>query len=303
MEIKISTMKKYLFCLIASIFLSLTLAAGDIERVQATYEYTSDNPNETPAQVEATAFERAKFKALEDKFGLDVANITSTFISNQQSSINNQQSSINNVLSLGGTSVRGEWIETLKEQVLEPAAFKDGFWRIKVHVEGRARNNTAEKTDIRYTFVRNVQDIDPPVSFRDGNDIFLRFSSPAAGSLCVYLVDEEQNAFCLLPYPHQQTGCQTVEANKDYIFFSEKYERGAQEYTVNCERSAEQNALYVIFSPNTFSKANDRQAGTNWRDEQMPRQLSHEAFLKWLARNQTKDPQMVVRREIISIRK
>lgn len=287
-------MKKYLFCLIASIFLSLTLAAGDIERVQATYEYTSDNPNETPAQVQSKAFERAKLKALEEKFGLDVANMTSTFVSNTSGT---------NVLSLGGTSVRGEWIETTKQQVLEPAAFKDGFWRIKVHVEGRARNNTTEKTDIRYTFVRNVQDIDPPVSFRDGNDLFLRFSSPAAGSLCVYLVDEEQNAFCLLPYPHQQTGCQTVEANKDYIFFSEKYDKDAQEYTVKCERSSEQNALYVIFSPNTFSKANDRQAGTNWRDEQMPRQLSHEAFLKWLARNQTKDPQMVVRREIISIRK
>ncbi|MBR4705124.1 MAG: hypothetical protein IKP02_05930 [Paludibacteraceae bacterium] len=291
-------MKKSLLCtwyiVLCTLYFVPCTFASDISTVRATYEYTSDNPNETPSQVQSKAFERAKLKALEEKFGLDVANMTSTFVSN---------SSGTNVLSLGGTSVRGEWIETLKEQVLEPAAFKDGFWRIKVHVEGRARNNTAEKTDIRYTFVRNVQDIDPPVSFRDGNDLFLRFSSPAAGSLCVYLVDEEQNAFCLLPYPHQQTGCQAVEANRDYVFFSEKYDKDAQEYTVNCERSSEQNALYVIFSPNTFSKASDRQSGTNWRDEQMPRQLSHEAFLKWLARNQTKDPQMVVRREIISIRK
>lgn len=273
---------------------SLSLFAGDIERVSATYEYISDNPNETPAQVETQAFERAKQKALEDKFGLDVSAVTSSFVSNTTGS---------NVLSLGGTSVRGEWIETLKEQVLEPAAFKDGFWHIKVRVEGRARSHAAEKVDIQYVFVRDVKDLESPVTFRDGDDLFLRFSSPAAGSLCVYLIDENQNAFCLLPYDNNASGAQGIEANKEYIFFSEKYERGAQEYTVNCERSSEQNALYVIFSPNTFTKANDRKSGANWRDESMPRQLTYEAFLKWLAKNQTKDPSMVVRREIISIRK
>ena len=272
---------------------ALPLLAGDIERVQATYEYTTDQAV-SQKEIEATAFERAKLKALEDKFGLDVAAVTSSFVSNSTGS---------NVLSLGGTSVRGEWIETTKEQIIEPAAFKDGFWRIKVRVEGRARNNSSEKTDIRYTFVRDVRDIESPVSFRDGNDLFMRFSSPAAGSLCVYLVDEEQNAFCLLPYADNASGAQSVEANKDYIFFSEKYEKGAQEYTVTCERSTEQNVLYVVFSPNTFTKAHDKQSGTNWRNEPMPRQLTHEAFLKWLAKNQTKDPQMVVRREIISIRK
>ena len=273
---------------------ALSLFAGDIERVSATYEYISDNPNETPAQVETKAFERAKQKALEDKFGLDVSAVTSSFVSNTTGS---------NVLSLGGTSVRGEWIETTKEQVLEPAAFKDGFWRIKVRVEGRARNNATEKADIRFTFVRDIQDLESPITFRDGNDLFMRFSTPVAGSLCVYLVDEDQNAFCLLPYDNNASGAQVVEANREYIFFSEKYERGAQEYTLNCARSSEQNVLFVIFSPNTFTKANDRKSGTNWRDEQLPRQLTYEAFLKWLAANQKKDASMVVRREIISIRK
>ena len=273
---------------------TISLFAGDIERVSATYEYISDNPNETPAQVETQAFERAKQKALEDKFGLDVSAVTSSFVSNTTGS---------NVLSLGGTSVRGEWIETLKEQVLEPANFIDGFWHIKVRVEGRARSHAAEKVDIQYTFVRDVKDLESPVTFRDGDDLYLRFSSPVAGSLCVYLIDENQNAFCLLPYDNNVSGAQVIEANKEYIFFSEKYERGAQEYTVNCERSSEQDALYVIFSPNTFTKANDRKSGANWRDESMPRQLTYEAFLKWLAKNQTKDPSMVVRREIISIRK
>ena len=288
----ISMKKKVIISFVCACFFLLSYA-GDIERVQATYEYVSDNPNETPAQAESTAFERARLKALEDKFGLDVANMTSTLVSS---------SSQTNVFSIGGTSVRGEWIETTKEQVLEKK-FVDGFWVVKVQVAGKVRNHSSDKADIHFAFVRDVQDVEPPVSFRDGNDIFLRFSSPLSGVLCVYLVDEEQNAFCLLPYESNTTGAQSVEANKDYIFFSEKYDRNAQEYTVNCERSSEQNALYVVFSPNSFSKANDHQSGLNWRQEQMPRQLSYEAFLKWLARNQTKDEQMVVRREIITIRK
>ena len=152
-------------------------------------------------------------------------------------------------------------------------------------------------------FVRSVEDLESPVTFRDGNDIYLRFSSPVAGSLCVYLVDEDQNAFCLLPYANQQSGAQAIEANKDYVFFYEKFDKNADEYVLTCERSMEQNALYVVFSPNTFTKANDTQSVTNWRDQPMPRQLSYADLLKWLARNQAKDEAMVVRTSVISIRR
>lgn len=48
-------MKKILL-FIAVCSLSIVLYAGDIEKVSATYEYTSNDPNETPAQVEAKAF-------------------------------------------------------------------------------------------------------------------------------------------------------------------------------------------------------------------------------------------------------
>ena len=68
-------------------------------------------------------------------------------------------------------------------------------------------------------------------------------------------------------------------------------------------QSSEQNALYVIFSHNTFTKAADQQAGKNWRGEQLPRELSYEDLMKWLARNQTRDENMVVRREVVTIRK
>ena len=293
----IETKKIALYLVLA--FMALpSFAANDIVRVSATYEYISSDKNETPAQAELNAFQAARRKALEDKFGIDVTAVTNTLMTSQNKG--QAASTESNVLALSETAVRGEWIETISEQVIEKT-FKDGFWIIKVRVEGRARSHSAEKADIRFAFLKDADDVDSPVTFRDGSDLFLRFQSPVAGYLCVYLVDEALNAYCLLPYMQQQTGSQAIEANLEYLFFSEKYEKGAQEYTLTCERATEQNMLYVIFSPNDFTKAADKAGGKNFREEQLPRELSREAFLKWLSRNQIKDPDMVVRTTVVAI--
>lgn len=274
--------------------------AGDIVRVATIYEYVSNNPNEGPEQAKINAFVAAKQKALEERFGLDVSKITNTLQINRNDGKEVKSSS--NIFSVGEVAVRGEWIETISEQVLSQS-YVNGFWVVKVKVDGRARNYSTEKADIQYTFLKDVDDMDAPVAFRDGSDLFLRFISPVAGQLCVYLVDETQNAYCLLPYMNNQTGSQRIDANKEYIFFSTKYDNDADEYTLNCERSLEHNAIYLVFSPNDFTKAVDKQGGKNFRDEQLPRELTYEALMKWLAKNQTCDENMVVRREVVTIRK
>lgn len=291
---------KRILTLLWIVSISAFCIADDIVRVSAVYEYESNNPYESPAEAEANAFKKARIQAMADQFGIDVTAVTQSLMINRVEGEDAKTQT--SVFSMGETAVRGEWIETIQEQVLEKTHV-NGFWVIKVRVEGKARNYSTEKADIQYTFVRDVQDMDSPVTFRDGNDLFLRFSSPVAGYLCVYLVDEEQNAFCLLPYMSRQTGSHPVEANKEYIFFSSKYDKDAQEYTVNCERSSEHNTLYVVFSPNEFTKAADKQGGKNFRDEQLPRELNYTALMEWLSRNQTKDPNMVVRSSLISIKK
>lgn len=285
---------------ICALLICLVSLAGDIKHISITYEYISDNPNETPEQAEQAAIQMAQQKALEEHFGLDVVGITSTMQRNRQEG--QQVSSTSDVFSLRETSVRGEWIETIKQKVLEKT-FDKGFWQVRIYIEGRARNHSTEKPEIQYAFINNAHDRQNRDQYYDGDDIFLRFSSPVSGALCIYLVDTEQIAYCLLPYQSNTMGYQSVEANKEYLFFSETTDPLADEYTLNCMQSSEQNALYVIFSPNTFTKAADQQAGKNWRDEQLPRQLSYEDLMKWLARNQTRDENMVVRREVVTIRK
>lgn len=285
---------------IYSLLICLVSFAGDIKHISITYEYISDNPNETPEQAERTAIQMAQQKALEEHFGLDVVGITSTMQRNRQEGL--QVSSTSDVFSLRETSVRGEWIETTSQKVLNKI-FEKGFWHVKVYIAGRARNHSTDKPEIQYAFINNAHDKQNRDQYYDGDDIFLRFTSPISGALCVYLVDAEQNAYCLLPYQSSTTGYQKIDANQEYLFFSTSTDPNADEYTLNCMQSSEQNALYVIFSPNTFTKAADQQAGKNWRDEQLPRFLSYEDLMKWLAKNQTRDENMVVRREVVTIRK
>ena len=286
--------------IICALLICLVSFAGDIKHISITYDYISDNPTETPEQAEQTAIQMAQQKALEEHFGLDVVGITSTMQRNRQEG--QQVSSTSDVFSLRETSVRGEWIETISQKVLNKI-FEKGFWHVKVYIAGRARNHSTEKPEIQYTFINNAHDKQNRDQYYDGDDIFLRFTSPISGALCVYLVDAEQNAYCLLPYQSSTIGYQRINANQEYLFFSTSTDPNADEYTLNTMQSSEQNALYVIFSPNTFTKAADQQAGKNWRDEQLPRFLSYEDLMKWLAKNQTRDENMVVRREAVTIRK
>lgn len=291
---------KRLFFATIGLCLAMVVYGGDIVRVSATYEYTSNNPNETPEQAERTAIQKAREKALEEKFGLDVSSVSSTYVRSKVEG--DDASSVTDVFALGGTSVRGEWIETIEEKIIEKSYIK-GFWVVKVYVAGKARNNSKEKVDIEYALVNNAHDKYNRDQYNDGDDIYMRFSSPVNGGLCVYLIDEEQNAYCLLPYQTTTTGCYEIQANKEYLLFSGSEDGNADEYTVNCQRNAEQNAIYIIFTPNKLTKANDSKSGNNWRDEPMPRQLSYEAFLSWLSKNQRKDEDLVVKKELITIRK
>ena len=289
---------KRLSIIITILLMCLMSQAGDIKHISITYDYVSDNPNETPEQAEQSAINIAKQKALEEHFGVVVVGVNS-IIQHQRTSGEYSQATTN-AFSLSETLVRGEWIETTKQDVLSKQ-FEKGFWHVRVYVEGRARNHSTEKTAIQYAFINNAHDRKNRDQYYDGDDIFLRFSSPVSGALCVYLIDAEQNAYCILPYQSNNIGYQPIEANQDYLFFSAAVDPQADEYTLGTQSTNEQNALYVIFSPNTFTKAVDQQSGKNWRNEPLPRQLSYEDLMKWLARNQTRDENMVVRREVITI--
>ena len=210
-------MKKILLIILCILSLPLFAAKDKLTTVSLTYDYLSNDKNESKAEAEIHAIEKAKRKALENTFGVDVSSIVISM--DKETSENGKFINDEEFFSLGSTVAKGEWIETVREEILN--IYHDGqLWHVRVFVEGKAREKSGVPIDIQYAFVNSAHDKQNRSTYYDNDDIFLRFSSPVAGVLCVYLIDNEKTAYCLLPYMRSDKGYQDVRANKEYLFFS-----------------------------------------------------------------------------------
>lgn len=286
-----------IFCLAISGYIN----ASEPQRVSVTYEYNSNDRNESQALAEQHAFEYAKRKAIEEQFPI-LATSASALSTTEQ--VQNGSSSLDeHFYSSYQTIARGEWIGLPEENVLE--SYHNGeHWVVKVHVEGLMREKTAKPIELSYAFIRNQAERENRVQYTDGDTLLLRFTSPIDGALCLYLVDAEKEAtaYCLLPSATAGKGYQSVSANTEYIFLQAKDNNGLY-VTLNTSLEQEFNTLYILFSPNSFAKAVDRKGGKNKDGDLLPRNLSYSDFQAWLVKAQTADEQMVVIREVIEIRK
>lgn len=297
-NLEITLMKRVLLILLCAMSLPLFAAKEKLTNVSITYDYLSNDRNESKAEAEIHAIEKAKRKALENAFGVDVSSIVVSM--DRENFEEGRLFSDEEFFSLGSTVAKGEWIETVTEKIL--SIYHDGsIWHVRVFVEGKAREKSGVPIDLQYAFINNSHDKQNRTTYYDNDDIFLRFSSPVAGALCVYLIDNEKTAYCLLPYMRSDKGYQDVRANRDYVFFSSDTDKEADEYVLTTQTAVEHNVLYVIFSPNKFTKARDRKGARNWRKQQVPRNLPYKDFIEWLAKVQTADKNMQVRTEVISI--
>lgn len=291
-------MKRVLLILLCAMSLPLFAAKEKLTNVSITYDYLSNDRNESKAEAEIHAIEKAKRRALEKAFGVDVSSIVVSM--DRENFEEGRLFSDEEFFSLGSTVAKGEWIETVTEKIL--SIYHDGdVWHVRVFVEGKAREKSGVPIDLQYAFINNSHDKQNRTTYYDNDDIFLRFTSPVSGALCVYLIDNEKTAYCLLPYMRSEKGYQDVRANRDYVFFSSDRDKEADEYVLKTQTAVEHNVLYVIFSPNKFTKARDRKGARNWRKQQVPRNLPYKDFVEWLAKVQTADKNMQVRTEVISI--
>ena len=286
---------RQLFILI-SILCATAVFAQKEKTVVAEYTYVGSK-SETIEQAENKALEYAKIQAIANEFGTVVSETNVTRLENTS------ESSSASYMSIGGSDVRGEWIETLKQPVFE-TTFQDGMPIVKVTVKGRIREIVSAKVEFKALVLKNgTEDKFASENFRNGDDLFVSFQTPAAGYVAVYLVDNDGQAFCLLPYQSQETGIYPVRSNHRYVFFSEKdaapQERSMVDHLyMTCERQTELNQLFVIFSPNEFTKAVDNQVSAG-----LPRQLPEADFHKWMAKCRKQDTQMATQKFTLSLKK
>ena len=88
-------------------------------------------------------------------------------------------------------------------------------------------------------------------------------------------------------------------ASADLSELNKNIESLYSEYTLFCNEDNEMNRIYVIFSPNKFSRPIDNTA-TNY---DMPAMLTFEAFQSWLAKSRKQDSDMCIKIQDIIIKK
>ena len=276
---------------------SSAVYAQKLKTVEGEYTYHAPK-NVTLEDAERIAVDRAKIQALADAFGTIVSQYNATRVKNSDG-----HSEID-FTSIGGSEVKGEWIETIGEPEYKQLVYENGMLVVTVKVKGRAREILSASIDFQARILRNgIEDKFESDLFKNGDDLYLSFSSPVSGFLAVYLVDADNQAFCLLPYRNQSNGIYPIEANRRHLFFHEQsappQERPlVDEYVMTSERTSEHNQIYVIFSPNQFVKAVDG----NLQDG-LPRQLSFDDFNKWLVNCRKKDTSMTLRMIPITVQK
>lgn len=253
-------------------------------KVSATYTYYAP---ETMSVEEAkrVALDRAKIQAIADEFGTIVSQSTSTVITNKNGESDTQ------FFALGGSDVKGEWIETIGKPEYQ-LQFESHFLVVKCSVKGKAREISSAKIEFTAKTLRNGTELRfEDVNFRDGDDLYLYFQSPTNGYLAAYLLDEtKQTVYCILPYKSQAISAYLIVANKEYVMFSRKNAKKAErnivdEYTLSCDDEKEFNTLFILFSPSDIGKRN----GFDVSNENSPNNISYRKFKQWLSKLLSKD--------------
>lgn len=270
---------------------TLSLFAQKAKRVCGDYTYYAEG-NETPNQAKQKALEGAKLQALAAEFGTVVSQ--STMIQSQSESGKEK----NYFSQLSSSEVKGEWLEDLGKPEYK-IDYIDNMLVVNCKICGKARELTNEAAEFEAKILQNgITDQCESTSFRANDNLYVKFKAPKDGYVAIYLVDEEPNAYCLLPY--QKSDRQFfVKGDVENIFFyvpEEKKKndktnyRLVDEFVITCEGEMEQNIMYILYSPNPFSKALDNKV-----DENLPRMLSYENFNEWLSRCRKRDPKMGVK--------
>lgn len=276
----------------ALVFIVSVHAATPVKTICGDYTYVvPENVNREEAK--RIAAERARLEALAAEYGTLVsqANITYTVNSSDESRVTFQ--------SLSSSDVRGEWLgDTDDPKFRFSVDERTGVTSVYARVCGKAREITRSEVPLQIRILRNgTQPKYESGIFYADDDLYVSFLSPIDGNLAVFLLDEERQVFCMLPYQSQPDGAYTVAADREYIFFSKATALQAErpmvdEYVMTCMGAQETNYLYFVFSTQPFTKP----ATPNGT-------IMYEDFNKWLIGLQRRDIRTQVSRNTITIQK
>lgn len=291
--IRIVAAKISVMALLACV-MPMSAHADDVRTVEASYTYYG-NGEQSRNQCKALALEGARSEALAKAFGRTV----STTIFERETVSDELDSSYQDYLSQ--TEVKGEWLGDLSEPQYEIKTDEEGNFVITCTVKGRARAITNEAVDFdAEVLTRSVQGKKRSTKFNSGDYMYVSMTTPADGYVVVYLADDAGNVFTLFPYLDENMVSVPVKKNQTYVLFDPAAKQPTaamvDEMKMTTSKSFERNDIYVLFSPNPFSKAKD-----DYVSETTPRMLKLKDFNKWLINTRNHDRKMSLKRIPVEI--
>lgn len=235
------------------------------------------------------ALEGARVEAIKSEFGTIVTQDI------MQHDVVNRQGESTFFSSLSSSEVQGEWIADTKEPVYQYSLDNDGNMAVTCTVTGRARELSNETVDFKTLALRNGnEERFADTSFNDGDDLKVLLKTPVDGYASVFMIDEHHVIYALLPYTSDNSSAVKVKRGKEYVFFDrEKADESfgcIDELQLAASDACVYNRIYVVFSPNKYSRAIDE-----FTDSNHPRSMSYDTFNKWLIKSRKLDPQMSVK--------
>ena len=261
-------------------------------------------------QLRAKLRDQAIIQALTDEFGSRV----------EQESYVRVQDGIPQFRIAGNNLVMGEWLKTTDERYSEElvAVGKGRDKRFEVwlrcDISGLVRPISKQPPKFEVKTYKCPSDTCMSELFRDGESLYLGFRSPVAGTISVYMM-EDQRVWRLLPYlqmadPYAHSV--PVEANKSYMLFSGRRESDyfpdfpsvlTDELMLTSEGKETVMDLYVVFSTEPYLSPDLSQVTTSLRESGEPRSLDSAVFRDWLSDNRIRSESFYYRMQTLRVAK
>ncbi len=207
------------------------------------------------------------------------------------------------------SNIAAVWVGDIEPPVCERKYDAQRGDIFEVTLRGKVMKKEQASIDFRSRVLRNgTQARHYDTKYQSDDDLYLSFHTPVAGYLSVYITDGD-SAYCLLPYMNSEYTVVPVQRDSTYVFFStdRKYVHPKEAHLVDelvlyCEGdNVAIHELYVVFSPNKYSRPTLQKGRELEGGMTSPRSLSKKRFWKWLERSMTEDKDMSYETELLIV--
>ena len=277
--------RKFLFFFLMGVVMPQMSYAQRTAKVVGEWEVKiSDDAEITFYEAKKRCIELAKNDAVKQEFGEWVGH-TIEVVDYSKDGKSSGSSYVERTIVRG----KGEWLEDVREPELE-MKYIDGIIYLKARVCGNAREIVSNNVMLKWMIQHDGNGgREATTTLQNRERFFVNFLSPIDGYVAIYLMEDNGDGSCLLPYRRSNLRSYKVKGGKDYTFFDKDMDLDplVDRLGLSTKKSRERFTIWLVFSPNEFTKCVDKAV-----DSKHPNAVSLKEFREWKLQNQLIDHNM-----------